>query len=33
MKIINAGTFYFPYYDASLDRAMELLNDKIKNHA
>lgn len=33
MKIINAGTFYFPYYDASLDRAIELLNDKIKNHA
>lgn len=30
MKIINAGTFYFPYYDSSLDKAMTLLNSQIK---
>ena len=30
MKIINAGTFYFPYYDRSIDIAMELLQSKIK---
>ena len=30
MKIMNAGTFYFPYYDNSLDNAMDLLNSQIK---
>ena len=29
VKIINAGTFYFPYYDASTEKAINLLRNKI----
>ncbi len=29
VKIINAGTFYFPYYDYSTEKAINLLKSKI----
>ena len=29
VKIINAGTFYFPYYDTSTEKAINLLRNKI----
>ena len=28
VKIINAGTFYFPYYDTSTEKAINLLRNK-----
>lgn len=30
VKIINAGTFYFPYYDYSTEKAINLLKERIK---
>lgn len=29
VKIINAGSFYFPYYNSSTEKAINLLKDKI----
>ena len=29
VKIINAGSFYFPYYNSSTEKAIDLLKDKI----
>lgn len=29
IKIINAGSFYFPYYNSSTEKAINLLKDKI----
>ena len=29
IKIINAGSFYFPFYNSSTEKAINLLKDKI----
>lgn len=30
IKIINAGSFYFPYYDYSTEKAINLLKEKLR---